>query len=79
QPPAGAAFKVNTHSVHALWGVTQIKKPAIDKILATQLVGGKSVSNVRIKIRSRWSDLLITVLTAGIIVPRSVTVEGVIQ
>ena len=78
QPPAGAAFRINTHSVFGLWGLAQIKKPSVDKILASQLVGGKSIANVRIRIRSRWSDLLITALTAGIIVPRSVSVEGVV-
>jgi hypothetical protein len=33
---------------------------------------------VKIKVRSRWSDVLFTVLTAGLIVPRTVTYEGVV-
>jgi hypothetical protein len=41
-------------------------------------VGGRSVSNVRIKVRSRWSDVLITGLTLGLFVPRTVTIEGVV-
>jgi hypothetical protein len=33
---------------------------------------------VKIRVRSRWSDVLFTVLTAGILVPRTVTVEGIV-
>ena len=33
---------------------------------------------LRIKVRSRWPDLLVTALTAGLITPRSVTFEGVV-
>jgi hypothetical protein len=29
-------------------------------------------------VRARWGDLLVTVLTAGLISPRSVTFEGVV-
>ena len=79
QRPAGEAFRVNTHSVHGAWGLATLKKPAVDKILASQLVGKTSLADVRIRIRSRWSDILITALTAGLIVPRTVTVEGVVQ
>jgi len=44
----------------------------------TQLGGGTGVADLKIKVRSRWSDLLITALTAGLVVPRSVTFEGVV-
>jgi hypothetical protein len=37
------------------------------------------VSDVRIRVRSRWSDVLFTVLTAGLNVPRTVTYEGVVR
>ena len=74
----GEAFKITTHAVHGLWGAFSIKKPAVAKILAGQLTGGRSLSDIRIRERSRFTDLLVTVLTAGLIVPRSVTVEGVV-
>jgi hypothetical protein len=77
QRPAGEPFRITTHAVHGLWGLATLKKPAVDKILASQLVGRNALADVRVRIRSRWSDLLITVLTAGLVVPRSVTVEGV--
>lgn len=81
--PAGAAvagdsFSVTSHAVWALWGAVSVKQPSVEKVLASQLLGGKAVRNVRIRTRSRFSDVLFTILTAGILVPRSVTVEGVV-
>ena len=42
------------------------------------LDAGSGIVGLKIKARSRWSDVLITALTAGLIVPRSVTFEGVV-
>jgi hypothetical protein len=78
QRPTGEAFKVTTHAVFGFWGLASIKKPAVAKVLASQLAGNKAISDVRIRIRSRWSDVLVTILTGGLVVPRSVTVEGVV-
>ncbi len=61
-----------------LWGVVRLKEPSLRKALASQLGGGSGVADVKIRVRSRWSDLLVTLLTAGLIVPRSVTFEGVV-
>ena len=46
--------------------------------LARQLVGGQEVAQLKIHTRSRFFDLLVTGITLGMIVPRSVTYEGVI-
>ncbi|HET7601580.1 MAG TPA: hypothetical protein VFK36_01095 [Gemmatimonadales bacterium] len=73
---SGAAFTVSTHSMFALWGLFSVKQPSVEKALAGQLVGGKRIEDVRIKVHSSATDVLLTILTAGIIVPRSVTVEG---
>jgi hypothetical protein len=78
QPPQGPRFSVTSHSVYGFWGLFRFKQPSLRKALAAQLAGGGSVANVRIRARSRWSDVLITGLTLGIIVPRSVTFEGVV-
>ena len=78
EPVQGEPFKVKQSSVFAFWGLLTLTTPKLDKVLATQLVGGKSVTNVKMKIRSRWSDLLITGLTLGVVVPRTVTFEGVV-
>jgi hypothetical protein len=78
QPPEGSRFRVTSHAVYAFWGVARIKDPSLRKALAAQLAGGSGIADLRIKVRSRWSDVLITALTAGLIVPRAVTYEGVV-
>lgn len=78
QPAQGARFRVTSRALYAFWGLARIKDPSLRKALAAQLAGGSGIADVRIKVRSRWSDVLITALTAGLIVPRSVTYEGVV-
>lgn len=77
-PVSPDSFSVTSRAVYGLWGVVNFSQPSLRKALASQLVGGKAVTNVRIKVRSKFSDLLITGLTLGLIVPRAVTIEGVI-
>lgn len=76
--PAGAAFQVNAKAVHGLFGLVTLSRPSLRKALATQIAGGKGVANLRIKVRSRWPDLLLSVLTIGLITPKTVTFEGVV-
>lgn len=76
--PAGTPFKVTSHTVHGFFGLLPIGQPNLRKSLATQLVGGQGIAQLKIKVRSRWSDLLLTGLTLGLLVPRTVTYEGVI-
>jgi hypothetical protein len=78
QAPEGNRFAVTSHAVFGFWGLLRFKEPSLRKALAAQLAGGGGVANVRIRVRSRWTDVLITGLTLGIIVPRSVTFEGVV-
>lgn len=78
QTPEGNRFSVSSHAVYALWGLAKLKEPSLRKALAAQLAGGSSVTDLRIKVRSGFSDVLVTVLTVGLIVPRSVTFDGVV-
>jgi hypothetical protein len=78
QPAAGERFSVTSRAVFLLWGAVPVSEPSLEKVLAAQLVNGTGVADLRIKVRSRWSDVLITGLTLGILTPRSVTYEGVI-
>lgn len=77
-PAAGDSFQVTRHPVWFLYGLVPASQPNIEDVLAGQLGTGKRIANLRIRQRMRWSDLLITVLTAGLASPRSVTLEGVI-
>ncbi len=69
---------MTSRAVYGLWGLVPIKTPSLQKALAAQLGGGTGIADLKIKVRSRWSDVLITALTAGLIVPRAVTFEGVV-
>lgn len=77
-PAEGTRFSVTSRAIYGLWGAVKLSEPSLRKTLATQLAGGKSVADVRVKVRSKFTDLLFTVLTAGLIVPRAVTIEGVV-
>ena len=78
EPVQGTPFKTNVGMLHAFFGLVTLSRPNLRKALAAQLVGADEVAQLRIKSRSRWSDVLLTILTAGLLVPRTVTYEGVI-
>lgn len=76
--PQGTAFKVNAKAVWAAWGLLPISQPVLQKTLAAQLVGGRSIANVRIHTHTSLFDGIITLGTLGVLSPRSVRYEGVI-
>ncbi len=78
QPAQGDRFRLGGKAVFGFWGLVRYREPSLRKALAAQLAGGSGVADLRIRVRSRWSDVLITGLTLGLIVPRSVTFEGVV-
>jgi len=77
-PDSGTPFRVTKHPVYLLAGLLPVSQPNLEDVLAGQVGTGVRITNLRIKVRSRWSDLLITGLTLGVVVPRSVTFEGVV-
>ena len=77
-PAVGESFKITRHATFGLWGIFSLGKPLLRKTLASQLVDGKEIADVRIKVKSSFTDLLITGLTLGLIVPRSVEYQGVV-
>lgn len=77
-PAEGQTFSVTSRAVYGFWGLTKFSQPSLQRALAAQLAGGKQVADLRIKVRSRLSDIIITGLTLGLVVPRAVTYEGVI-
>lgn len=78
RPDSGTPFRVTKHAVYMLLGLARVSQPNLEDVLAGQVSTGARVANLRVKVRSRWSDLLITGLTLGLVVPRSVTFEGVV-
>jgi hypothetical protein len=78
QPDSGTAFRVTKHATYLLAGLVPLSQPNLEDVLAGQVGGGTRIANLRVKVRSRWTDLLVTALTLGIVVPRAVTFEGVV-
>jgi hypothetical protein len=77
-PSAGTPFRVTRHPLFVVWGAFTAGEPQLEDLLAGQLATGGSITDLRIRVRARWSDLLITALTAGVFSPRSVTFEGTV-
>jgi hypothetical protein len=75
---SGVAFSITKHPVYLLAGLVPVSQPNLEDVLAGQLGTGARIENLRIRVRSRWSDLLVTALTFGLVVPRSVTFDGVV-
>ncbi|HXQ29799.1 MAG TPA: hypothetical protein VN848_11075 [Gemmatimonadales bacterium] len=74
----GAAFSITKHPVYILWGLFPAAEPNLEDLLAGQLGAGASIAGLHIYTRTRFTDVLATVLTFGIVSPRSVTFEGVV-
>ncbi|HUK20519.1 MAG TPA: hypothetical protein VLV45_03075 [Gemmatimonadales bacterium] len=76
--PAGAQFHITKHPVYFLWGLMAVSEPNLEDVLEGQVGNGNSIASLRIHVRARLSDLVITGLTLGLISPRSVTYEGIV-
>lgn len=77
-PAQGTPFTVKTHAVYGLWGLATLREPSVANTLRSQLVGAKEVKDVRIQMKSGVTDVIVSVITLGLIVPRSVRVDGVV-
>jgi hypothetical protein len=78
QVAPGDSFRVRTRAVYLLWGLASVRQPDLRQALAGQLGAGTGVANLSIRAVKRWPDLLLTVLTAGVVTSTTVTFEGVI-
>ena len=75
----GTPFHVNRHPVFMGWGLITLGAPNLEDVLAGQVANGAGVTNLKIRVRARWTDLLVTGLTFGLFSPRTVTFEGTVQ
>lgn len=74
--PSGTAFHVTRHPVFLLYGIARVGSPDLEDVLSGELGTGAAVQNLRIKVSTSATDLLFTVITLGVIAPRTVTFEG---
>ncbi len=78
QTVPGDTFAVTTRAIHILWGLYPVKTPQLRSVLAGQVTGNQSVANLRITVRKKIPDLLVTALTLGIVSPTAITYQGVV-
>ena len=76
--PPGAEFRVNKKAVFLFFGILRAATPSLENVLAGQLVDGSEINNLSIGVRSGFGDILLTILTAGLVVPRTVTFTGTV-
>ena len=76
QQPEGTEFTITKKAVFLLFGLRRVSNPSLESVLAGQLLDAGEVRNLQIKVRSRFIDIFVTILTAGLIIPRSVTFHG---
>ncbi|MGH7732570.1 MAG: hypothetical protein ACREOE_02430 [Gemmatimonadales bacterium] len=77
-PAQGVHFQVSATQVWFGWGLLSVNEPTLKDALAAQLVGGKSVADVKIRTHSKFGNVLVTILTGGLLVPRTVEFDGII-
>jgi len=77
-PVQGEPFVVHRKATFFFWGTIPGSRPSLADALNAQATSTDRIANLRVRVRSTFSDLLISVLTAGLIIPRSVTYEGVV-
>ncbi len=76
QPPQGTEFRVDRKAVFFLFGLFRASSPSLENAVGGQLLDADEIQNLEIKVRSRFTDILVSVLTAGLVIPRSVTFHG---
>ena len=79
QAVQGTEFEVNKKAVFLFFGILRASTPSLENALAGQLLDGAEVHHLSVRVRSRFADLLVMLLTAGLVVPRSVTFTGVVS
>ena len=76
--PKGESFKISKTAFFAFWGVATASRPSLERVLASQVSGESEIANLRITEKSRIGDVIVTVLTAGLVVPRTITYDGTV-
>lgn len=81
-PAAGAVpgdtFNVTTRAVHVFWGLAAVRNPSLQHALSNQMGTSTGVANLTIRSRKKLPDVLLTVLTLGVLSSTAVTYQGVL-
>jgi hypothetical protein len=69
-------FVSNNKALWLFWGIIPLSVPEIDNVLVPQVSGHDGVQNLKITTESGFIDLVVTILTQGILFMRTVRVQG---
>lgn len=74
----GDTFTVTTRAVHLFWGLAAVRQPSLQHVLGNQLGPSTGVANLTIRSRKKLPDVVLTVLTLGVLSSTAVTYQGVL-
>ena len=69
-------FVSNNKAIWIFWGLAPLSLPTIDGVVLPQVSGHTGVQNLKITTESGFIDHVVTILTQGILMMRTVRVEG---
>ena len=70
------SFSSDNRAIWLFWGIIPVAIPEVDGVLVPEMAGHTGVQNLKITTEFDALDLVVTILTDGIIYMRTVTVEG---
>lgn len=74
----GDSFTVSGHAVYLFWGLAALRQPDLRQTLAGQLGAGAGVQDLTIHTHAGITDVLVSLLTLGVVSTTSVTYSGVV-
>ena len=69
-------FVSNNKAVWIFWGLAPLSLPTVDGVVLPQVSGHAGVQNLKITTESGFVDHVVTILTQGILMMRTVRIEG---
>ena len=73
---AAKTFVSNNKALWLFWGMIPLSIPEVDNVLVPQVSGHDGVQNLKITTESDFIDLVVMVLTQGILFMRTVRIQG---
>jgi len=72
----GEHFSEEKQAFWLFWGLAPLIIPEIDEVVASEVSGHAGVQNLKITTQYTAIDMIINILTSGILHPRTITIEG---
>jgi len=70
------SFDIKYRSIWLLWGVLPLSVPKIDAVVGPHVADRTGVQNLKVDPEFNIVDTLVTVLTLGIVVSRTISISG---